>query len=102
VRVVQSNAAKTDVRGAVVHYRDEAGTEIAREFIDALEAAIRQIGAWPGVGSTRFADLLGIPELRSFALQRFPYVIFCMERSDCVDVWRVLHGQRDIPSTLRP
>ena len=33
-------------------------------------------------------------------MTRFPYLIFYFERDDCVDVWRVLHGQRDIPAWM--
>jgi len=100
VKVVRSLAATADIREAVVYYRDEAGAEIARQFIDDVEEAVRQIADWPGTGSTRFAELLGLPGLRSSAMGRFPHVIFYMEGDDHVDVWRVLHARRDIPDTL--
>lgn len=32
-------------------------------------------------------------------IKDYPYVIFYIEREDCVDVWRVLHRQRDIYSS---
>jgi toxin ParE1/3/4 len=28
-------------------------------------------------------------------------LIFYVEKDDHVDVWRVLHGQRDIPASMR-
>jgi toxin ParE1/3/4 len=31
----------------------------------------------------------------------YPHLIFYIERDDHVDVWRVLHGQRDIPQVRR-
>jgi toxin ParE1/3/4 len=34
-------------------------------------------------------------------LRRFPYLIFYMEQADHIDVWRVLHGRRDIPALMR-
>jgi toxin ParE1/3/4 len=70
-------------------------------FVDALEAAIRRIGAHPQSGSTRYTIELGLPEVRFWNLQRFPYLIFCVERESELDVWRVLHGQRDIPAWLQ-
>ena len=100
MRVVRSTAATADIHEAVVYYRDEAGPEIALRFVDDLEEAVGHIADWPGSGSTRFAELLGIPGLRSFAIARFPYVVFYMESADHIDVWRVLHGRRDIPQTL--
>jgi toxin ParE1/3/4 len=33
-------------------------------------------------------------------LTRYPYLLFFMERDDHIDVWRVLHGKRDIPVWL--
>jgi len=101
VNVTRSPAATSDIEGAVTRYRQEAGETIALDFVDALEHATRQIGTWPGTGSPRYAELLGVPGLRSLALARFPYVIFYVELPDRVEVWRVLHGHRDIPDTLR-
>jgi toxin ParE1/3/4 len=44
---------------------------------------------------------LNLPGLRSWPLTRYPYLVFYVERSDHVDVWRVLHGQRDIPGWMQ-
>jgi toxin ParE1/3/4 len=33
-------------------------------------------------------------------LQRYPYLIFFVELPNHIDIWRVLHGQRDIPAWL--
>ncbi|MBB2929020.1 plasmid stabilization system protein ParE [Paraburkholderia silvatlantica] len=43
---------------------------------------------------------MDIPGLRSWPLDRYPHVIFYIERKDYVEVWRVLNGKRDIPSWL--
>ena len=58
------------------------------------------IGDRPGTGSPRHAHLLGIKGLRSRKLGRFPYLILYLERDDHIDVWRILHAQRDIPARL--
>jgi hypothetical protein len=34
-------------------------------------------------------------------IRRFPYLIFYIEQPDALDVWRVLHGQRDIPAWIQ-
>jgi len=41
-----------------------------------------------------------MPGVRSQGLKGFPYLVFYVEQSDHVDVWRVLHGHRDIPALL--
>jgi len=35
--------------------------------------------------------------LRFWRLTRYRYLVFYVERSDHIDVWRVVQGQRDIP-----
>ncbi len=92
--------AAADIEAAVTHYRAEAGSETALDFVDALEAAIDHLRHYPNSGSLRFAFELEIPELRSWSLQKFPYLIFYVPRHDCIDIWRVLHARRDIPAYL--
>jgi toxin ParE1/3/4 len=92
--------AASDVDAAVDHYRREAGEAVALELIESLERCVRQIGRSPQTGSLRFSYELDIPELRVLGTRRFPYVIFYVPNNDVIDVWRVLHSRRDIPSTL--
>ncbi|MBL8777323.1 MAG: type II toxin-antitoxin system RelE/ParE family toxin [Acidimicrobiales bacterium] len=84
----------------MVHYRDEAGPEIALDFVDALEVAITRLCDHPYIGSLRFAFELEIPNLRSWPLQRFPYLLFYVPDDDRIDIWRVLHARRDLPAFL--
>lgn len=84
----------------MLYYRDESGSETALDFVGALEAAIAHLCDYPLIGSLRFAFELEIPNLRSWALQRFPYLLFYVPDDDRVDIWRVLHARRDIPAFL--
>lgn len=92
--------AAADVDEAVDHYRREAGEAVAVDFIDALERCVRQIGRSPHLGSLRFSYELDIPGLRVLGARRFPYLVFYVPTDDRIDIWRVLHSRRDIPSTL--
>lgn len=92
--------AERDIEEAVTHYRSEAGTGVALDFVDALETAIAQLCGEPTFGHLRFAFELGIPDLRTWSLQDFPYLIFYVPDDDRIDIWRVLHAQRDIPAHL--
>ncbi len=92
--------AANDIDAAVTYYRNEAGQQIALDFVDALEAAITHLRQHPLTGSLRFAYELEIPELRSWPLRKFPYLIFYVPEDDRIDIWRVLHAQRDIPAYL--
>ena len=94
--------AATDIESAVIHYRNEAGTQIALEFVDELVAAIDHLCQRPHTGSLRFAYELEIPGLRSWSLRKFPYLVFYVPDDDRVDIWRVLHVRRDVPALLAP
>ena len=96
----KSAAAAADIREAAVYYRDEGDAQLALDFIDSVESAVRHIVTWPAAGSTRFADILNLPGLRTVSLGRFPFIIFYVETFDHVDIWRVLHDRRDIPQIL--
>jgi hypothetical protein len=59
------------------------------------------IGRHPATGSPRYALDLNLPGLRFWPLKRYPYLVFYVARSDPIDVWRALHGQRDIPAWMQ-
>ncbi len=92
--------ADQDVADAVDHYFNESPA-LALRFVDALEQACRHIQKHPATGSPRYAHELDIPGLRCWPLKRFPYLVFYCEGADGIDLWRVLHGRRDIPAWLK-
>ena len=94
------STAEHDIEQAVAHYRDERGPELALDFVDAFEAAIADLCHHPFIGTLRFAFELEIPELRSWPLPRFPYLVFYVPTDKHIDVWRVLHARRNIPAFL--
>lgn len=89
--------AQDDIDDALRHYLDEGGVELALRFIDALETAFAHLRN----RSPRYASLLDLPGLRTWPLQRFPYLLFYVEIENCIDLWRVLHDKRDIPASLQ-
>lgn len=98
--VVPRQLANRDVDEALAHYVSEGAQQAALGFIDALEQAYSHIGRYPATGSLRYAHELNLPGLRFWPLARHPHLVFYIERDDHVDVWRVLHGQRDIPAWM--
>jgi len=96
--VFRRRRANDDILAAVDYYQNEAGVQVALEFIDELEASIEKISIRPTIGSLRYAQLLNLPGLRFWQLRRFPYLIFYSEREGRIELERVLHGSRDIPA----
>jgi toxin ParE1/3/4 len=100
-KVIPRQTAERDIEGAISHYFGEAGADLAIQFIDELEAAFRHLTAHAESGSPRYASELDLPGLRHWPLRQFPYLIFYVIDDDIIDVWRVLHGRRDIPGTMQ-
>ncbi len=99
--VIPRALAARDVEQAIEYYLEEQALQAALEFIDALERAYDHIARHPSSGSPRLGHELDLPDLRMWPLNSFPYLVFYLETSTHVDVWRVLHQKRDIPSSLQ-
>lgn len=98
--VVPRELANRDVDEAIDHYLVEASAKVALGFTDELEKAYAHIARHPASGSPRYAHQLGLADLRFWPLGRYPYLVFYVERDEQIDVWRVLHEQRDIPAWM--
>lgn len=98
--VIPRALANRDVDEAIAWYLDENATQAALGLVDALERTYSHIARHPATGSMRYALELNLPGLRSWRLKHYPYLVFYVEHADHIDVWRVLHAQRDIPAWL--
>ena len=96
--VIPRALASQDVDQAIAYYLEQQAEAAALGFIDALEHAYRQIGRYPESGSPRYAHELDLPGLRSWPVKGYPYMVFYVDSTEHIDVWRVLHGTRDIPA----
>ena len=99
--VIARALAVQDIDDAIAYYLLEAAPQAALGLVDALEQAYAHIGRHPATGSSRYAHALDLPGLRCWPLTRYPYLVFYFERAHDIDVWRVLHGQRDLPAWLQ-
>jgi len=99
--VVPRDLANRDIDDAIAYYLSENAEQAAFGFIDALAKAYAHIGRHPATGSPRYAHELNLPGLRFWPLVHHPYLVFYVERPEHIDVWRVLHGQRDIPAWMQ-
>lgn len=99
-RLFVGEIARRDIVLARDFYRQEAGAATALRFLEAVETAFSAMADFPGAGSARYAHVLGLAELRFVRIPGYPYLAFYLERDGAVDVWRVLHAQRDIPGWL--
>jgi toxin ParE1/3/4 len=99
--VVPRELANRDIDDAIAYYLSEGAEQAALGFIDALEQAYAHISRHPATGSPRYAHELNLPGLRFWPLAHYLHLVFYVERPEHIDVWRVLHGQRDIPAWMQ-
>lgn len=98
--VVARELATHDIDEIIAYYLGKSAEPTVYGFIDALENAYTHIGRRPETGSPRYAHELNLPDLRFWPLKRYPHLVFYVERPGHIDVWRVLHGTRDIPKWM--
>ncbi|EAR20756.1 type II toxin-antitoxin system RelE/ParE family toxin [Nitrococcus mobilis] len=99
--IITRTQADRDVQDVIDYYWNEGAERAALAFIDALERAFQHISRHPTIGSTRYAHGLNLPGLRCWPIKGYPYLAFYVERDDHIDVWRILHGRRDIPTWMQ-
>ncbi len=97
--IVPRERADRDVDEAISYYANEA-PHVVDDLIDAFETAYNAISDAPQTGSPRYATSLDIPGLRFMLLEQFPYAIFYIECTHYIDVIRVVHQRRDIPTLV--
>lgn len=98
--IVRRRRADEDIESAISYYLEEAGTDIASDFVDRLEEALKRISTQPAAGSQRYGHELRISNLRQWPMRRFPYLIFYVEKESRIEIARVLHERMDIPARL--
>ena len=86
-----------DADTAFDYLQAQARPGTAENFVDDLERAFGLLVRHPLTGSLRFAFELDIPNLRTWSLERFPYLMVYVVSDDEIDVWRILHTSRDLP-----
>lgn len=100
--VVRRRRANDDIESAISCYLEEAGVEIATDFVDRFEEAVQKISKNAAAGSQRFGHEMRIDGLRQWPVNHFLYLIFYVEKERHIEIARILHTSLDIFSRLDP
>ncbi len=92
--------AEQDLVERTRHYAAAEGSQLADRFFTAAIEAVRSVEDMPGIGSPLVGERIGIPELRRVVVEGFPCGWFYFERSDHLDVVRLLADKRDLDDLL--
>ena len=94
-------AAQRDLVELSLWYAEQqGGAPLAARLFDAARAALKPIQRMPGLGSPALAESVGLPGLRHWGVDGFPVRWFYLERSDHLDVLRLLGERQDIVAIL--
>lgn len=100
-RVVRRPAADRDLVAAFRHYTRHAGLRVADRFFEEVEATFARLAGMPGLGTRYEPGEAFDPDLRYFPVSRFrAYLVFYRALPDGIEVFRILHGARDIQGIL--
>jgi toxin ParE1/3/4 len=101
VRIIKRPLALFDLIEEADFIEQVYGLAKAESFLDAAEASIANLASMPLMGSPRPYLVAEIPDLRQWRIKGFEdYLIFYRPVPDGVEIIRVLHGKRNIPTIL--
>lgn len=84
-----------------VHYLRDRDPDVALRFIDAVFDAFETLSQNPEIGAARRFDSPALSGLRMWPVPRFEHwLIFYIPTDTAVQIVRVLHGARDLPTIL--
>jgi toxin ParE1/3/4 len=93
--------AEADLTDQFIYYLAAGGAELAERFLTAVEAATQRLLETPGIGVKRSFRHPSLQGLRMHPVRGFErHLVFYHERDDGIEIVRVLHGARDIPSAM--
>ena len=93
-------SAEADLVEAARYDAREGGLLLGERMFDAAIAALQSIERMPSMGSPRLGQLCEIPGLRSWRIAGFPMQWLYFERSEHLDVVRLVGDRQDILAIL--
>ena len=99
--VRRHDRARQDLIDIFRHLAREAGVRTASRFLAQAEATFERLAGMPRLGTRYEAENPALAEVRFFPISRFKnYLVFYLPAARGIDILRVLHGARDLPSIL--
>ncbi len=89
-----------DVEAALRWYRRQS-PELSTRLASDVEVALGRILTQPGLGSAGHGVEFDWPELRSLALDGFPYRVYYVDTPHVLRALRLLHQSRDCTELIR-
>jgi len=75
--------------------------ELAERFLDEFDLTVERLLTFPHLGRAWPTHNPNLTDLRRLMMTGFPVSIFYRARPETLEIIRVLHNSRDLPSELR-
>lgn len=100
-QIVRRPSADRDLVAIFRWFARQAGLRVADRFLVEAEATFSRLAGMPRMGTAYQPDERHFTDLRFFPISRYrDYLVFDRPISDGIEVFRVLHGARDIAGIL--
>lgn len=96
-----SQVAQNDLQEIILNYEQQFSLQAVDGCLDALSKAYQQISHFPKTGSIRTGEEVDLPNLRSWPLTKYPFLLFYKEEDTQIECWRLLHERRDISAHFK-
>jgi toxin ParE1/3/4 len=89
--------AKFDIEDVLDHYQAQQAPKAGEAFVKELARCLKFVQAFPKAGSLRLGHEVGRRDIRTWPMNKFPFLLLYKETKNYVDILRVLHQSSDIP-----
>jgi toxin ParE1/3/4 len=93
--------ADFDIEDILSHYQAQQSDPAGMAFVRELARCLKFVQTFPKAGSARLGQDIGRLDIRTWPMNKFPYLLLYKETRSHVDILRVLHQSRAIPRWLK-
>ena len=93
--------ADFDIKDVLSHYQAQQAFQAGEAFLFELDRCLKFVQTFPKAGSLRLGHELGRRNIRTWPMNKFPFLLLYKETQSHVDILRVLHQSSDITRWLK-
>jgi toxin ParE1/3/4 len=93
--------ADFDIKDVLSHNQAQQAFQAGEVFLIELDRCLKFVQNFPKAGSSRLGHELGRRNMRTWPMNKFPFLLLYKENQSHVDILRVLHQSSDIPRWMK-
>ena len=93
--------ADFDIDDVLSHYQAQQAFQAGESFLTELAKCLTFVQTFPKAGSLRLGYEVGRRNIRTWPMNKFPFLLLYREAQNKVDILRVLHQSSDIPRWMK-